>query len=80
MTPRSDSNTSAPDDHVSRATSVTRFLVTPRHHSKVPTKNPKSSGMVLTSKENMELMEEKERNKEEEEKERRKAEREDKET
>ena len=81
VTPRSDSNTSAPDDHVSRATSVTRFLVTPTHPSKVPTKNPKSSRMVLTSKENMELMEEKERKKEgEKEKERRKAEREDKKT
>ncbi|XP_019861816.1 PREDICTED: uncharacterized protein LOC109590340 isoform X7 [Amphimedon queenslandica] len=80
-TPRSDSNTSIPDDHdVSRATSVTQFLVTPMHPSKVPTKNPKSFGKVLTSKENMELMEEKERKKEEEkkEKERRKAEREEK--
>ena len=42
------------------STAVSRFLETPTHPSKYPTKNPKSCGRVLTSLENMQKMEEKE--------------------
>ena len=61
-----------------RATSVTRFLNTPQHPSKQITKHEKSCGKVLTSLENIKILEAKERQKEElkKEKERRKAERE----
>ena len=42
-----------------RATSVTRFLNPPKHPSKLPAKNQKSCGKVLTSLENIHAMEEK---------------------
>ena len=42
------------------STAISKFLETPTHPSKYPTKNPKSCGRVLTSLENMQKMEEKE--------------------
>ena len=42
------------------STAVSKFLETPTHPSKYPTKNPKSCERVLTSLENMQKMEEKE--------------------
>lgn len=49
-----------------RATSITQFLKSPEHPNKLPTKNQKSAGKVLTSLENIEAMEEKQRKKDEE--------------
>ena len=46
-----------------RATSVSNFLIPPLPPSKIPTKHGKSSGTVLTSIENRQMMEEKERKK-----------------
>ena len=63
-----------------RATSISRFLHTPIHPSKLPTKSEKSCGKVLTSLENQKIMEEKEaaKKKAAEEKEQRKVLREEK--
>ena len=47
-----------------RATSLSNFLIPPLPPSKIPTKHGKSSGKVLTSIENIEMIEEKERQKE----------------
>ena len=49
-----------------RATSITKFLNTPKHPSKLPSKNQKSAGKVLTSLEIIQAMEEKQMKKEEE--------------
>ena len=47
-----------------RATSLSNFLIPPLPPSKIPTKHGKSSGKVLTSIENIQMIEEKERQKE----------------
>ena len=49
-----------------KATSVSRFLNTPLAPSKIPTKSVKSCGKVLTSLENLQILEEKEKAKAEE--------------
>jgi len=61
-----------------RATSVSNFLIPPLPPNKLPTQRGKSSGAVLTSDENMRMIEEREKRKvkEEEEKKERKLERE----
>ncbi len=46
-----------------RATALSQFLVTPTPPSKLPTKRPKSCGRVLTSRENLQDLEEKEQKK-----------------
>ncbi|ORU94054.1 MAG: hypothetical protein A6F71_09150 [Cycloclasticus sp. symbiont of Poecilosclerida sp. M] len=44
---------------------ISKFLSIPIKPSKIPTKHPKSCGRVLTSKENLEIIEEKQRLKQE---------------
>ena len=44
-----------------RKTAIENFLLTPRHPSCLPTRNPKGCGRVVTSFTYMEIMEEKER-------------------
>ena len=50
-----------------QSTTISKFLVQPLPPSALPTKHVKSSGKVLTSRENLKLLEEKQREKEEKE-------------
>ena len=71
---------SEPNLHLVKQPCLGKFLHTPRPPSKIPTLKPKSSGRVLTSLENLRMMEEREQKKQEEArlKEQRKKEREEK--
>ena len=73
----SEGNISRDSTPFKRATSISRFLNTPCVPSKITTKNTKSCGKVLTSLENINLLEQKKKAKEKEqqEKEERKAQR-----
>ena len=57
---------SEPNLHVVKQPCLGKLLHTPRPPNKIPTLKPKSSGRVLTSLENLRMMEERERKKQEE--------------